>query len=214
MNAPMVYECSKPKIVDPNKRYPALFLIHGKGSNERNMFDIVHGLEEEFYIFSIRGHIPQRPGYSFFTFKIYGHPDREGFDQGINLLESFIAYAAEQYPIDHSHLYLLGFSQGAVASMTLALTMGENIKGIVALSGYIPKFVKDEYELKPVNNVSVFISHGEDDQVLPYQWGDSAQEYFKEKGAPVTFHSYQAGHTVSLENQLDFKMWLLDDLQK
>ena len=55
MNAPMIYDLRKPKHVDPNKTYPALFLIHGIGSNEQNMFPLVEGLEEQFYIFSIRG---------------------------------------------------------------------------------------------------------------------------------------------------------------
>jgi len=44
--------------------------------------------------------------------------------------------------------------------MTLALTLGNKIKGIVALSGYVPKFVKEEYPIKPIDEVSVYISHG------------------------------------------------------
>ncbi|GMA62940.1 alpha/beta hydrolase [Alicyclobacillus fastidiosus] len=68
--------------------------------------------------------------------------------------------------------YLLGFSQGAIFAMTLVLTSGNCIKGIMALSGYIPGcFVKEEYNIKPINEVSIFISHGEMDQVLPYEWG-------------------------------------------
>lgn len=213
MNAPMVYELRRPKRMIPNKNYPALFLIHGKGSNERNMFDFVSGLEDDFFIFSIRGHIPQPPGYSFFTFKIYGQPDREGFDEGIQLISSFIDYASEEYPIDVKHMYLLGFSQGAVMSMTLALTLGHKIKGIVALSGYIPQFALEEYDIKPVDGLSVFISHGEKDPVLPYQWGMAAQKYFNEMNASVSFYSYQEGHTVSLKNQEDFKLWLMKDIK-
>lgn len=210
----MVYELRRPKVIDPNKLYPALFLIHGRGSNEQNMFDLVTGLEEHFFIFSVRGHIPQPPGYSFFTFKIYGHPDRDVFDEGIELLTSFIDYAAGKYPLDTRYFYLLGFSQGAVASNTLALTMGDRIKGIVSLSGYIPLFVKDEYDKKPVKGLSVFISHGVDDSVLPFEWGESARDYFTVVGANVTFYSYNCGHTVSEQNRHDYKQWLLDDLKK
>lgn len=214
MNAPMIYELRKPKQIEPNKSYPALFLIHGKGSNEHNMFDFVGGLEEQFYIFSIRGHIPQPPGFSFFTFQIYGQPDRKGFDACVGLLTNFIDYATEQYSLDKNHLYLLGFSQGAVMSLTLALTLGNRIKGIMALSGYVPKFVKEEYEKKSVDGLSAFISHGEMDRVLPCEWGIEAQEYFNRMGASVSFHTYQEGHTVSLKNQQDFKNWLLSDYKK
>jgi phospholipase/carboxylesterase len=214
MNSPMIFALHKPKQVDPEKTYPALFLMHGIGSNEQNMLPLVDGLEDQFYIFSIRGHLTQPPGYAYFTIQGFGKPHREVFDEGVKQVSSFIDYACEQYPLDSSRLYLLGFSQGAILSMTLGLTLGNRIKGIVALSGYIPGFVKDEYEIKPVNNLSLFISHGEMDQVLPFDWGVTNDVYFRELGATVTFQTYQEGHTVSLRNQQDFMKWLVDDLEK
>jgi phospholipase/carboxylesterase len=213
MDAPMIYDLRKPKSVDPDKTYPALFLIHGIGSNEQNMFPLVEGLEEQFYVFSIRGPLAHPPGFSYFTIEGYGKPHRDVFDQAVSRLTSFIDYASEQYSLDRSQLYLLGFSQGAILSMSLALTLGNQIKGIVALSGYIPKIVTEDYDVKPVSELSVFLSHGEMDQILPYEWGVEAQEYFNQLGAKVSFHSYQEGHTVSLQNQRDFKKWILDHIE-
>ena len=214
MNAPMIYELRHPKTIDPSKKYPALFVMHGIGSNEQNMLSLVDGLDEQFYIFSIRGHLSQPPGFAFFTIEGYGKPHREVFDEGVNRLTSFIDYACEQYPLDKSQLYLLGFSQGAILAMTLGLTLGNKIKGIVALSGYIPAFVKEEYTIKPVDEVSVFISHGEMDQVLPFEWGLANNEYFRQLGAKVTFNTYQEGHSVSSKNLHDFTTWLLQNLKK
>jgi phospholipase/carboxylesterase len=211
MNAPMIYELRRPKEINPDKKYPALFIMHGIGSNEQNMLSLVNGLEEQFYIFSIRGHLTQPPGFAYFTIQGYGKPHREVFDEGVSKLTSFIDYACEQYPLDKSHLYLLGFSQGAILAMTLGLTLGSKIKGIVALSGYIPAFVKEEYKVKPVDEVSVFISHGEIDQVLPFEWGIANEEYFRGLGAKVAFQTYPEGHTVSLRNLQDFTNWLLID---
>lgn len=214
MNAPMIYELHRPANVDPNKQYPALFMMHGIGSNEKNMFSLVAGLEDQFFIFSIRGHLQHPPGFSFFTIEAYGKPHREVFDQGIENLTNFINYVTEQYNIDSRHLCLLGFSQGAILAKTLCLKLGNRINDIIALSGYIPKFVKEEYDIKPVDEVSVFISHGQFDNVLPYEWGVASNEFFKELGADVTFKTYQEGHSVSLENQQDFTNWILTDLSK
>ncbi|WP_378935756.1 alpha/beta hydrolase [Metabacillus herbersteinensis] len=210
----MIYELRRPRQIDPNKTYPALFVMHGIGSNEQNMLSLVNGLEEQFYIFSIRGHLEQPPGFAYFTIQGYGKPHREVFDQAISKLRSFIDYASDQYPLDLSQLYLLGFSQGAILSMTLGLTLGDRIKGIIALSGYIPAFVKDEYNVKSVNQMSLFISHGEMDQVLPYEWGKDNNEYFQGLGATVMFKTYQEGHTVSVQNHDDYVKWLLDSLEK
>ncbi|KAA0548777.1 esterase [Bacillus sp. BGMRC 2118] len=208
MNAPMIYEVRKPNHIDPLKKYPVIFLMHGMGSNEKNMLSLVEGLEEQFYLFSIRGHIQQPSGYAFFTIEGYGKPHRDVFDESITRLSSFIDYTIDHYNIDTKHLFLLGFSQGAILSKTLALALGNRIKGIVALSGYIPAFVKEEYTQKSVEEVSVFISHGQYDQVLPYEWGVESKQYFEQVGANVTFRSYKAPHTVSLQNQQDFINWI------
>jgi phospholipase/carboxylesterase len=210
----MIYELRKPKHVDPNKTYPVLFLLHGIGGNEQNMLPLVADLEEQCFIFSIRGHLPQPPGFAYFTIQGYGIPHREVFDHAVDLLTSFIDYACDQYPLDQNRLFLLGFSQGAILSMTLGLTLGNRIKGIIALSGYIPGFVKEEYDIKQVDDLTLFISHGEMDQVLPFEWGVANNEYFQKLGANVTFQTYQVGHSVSLKNQQDFMKWLVENLEK
>lgn len=214
METEMIYELRRPKNLVPGQKYPALFVMHGIGSNEHNMFSLVNGLEDIFYIFSVRGHLTQGPGFAYFTIQGYGKPHREVFDEGINKLANFIDYATENYPIDTDQLYLLGFSQGAIVSMTLAVTLGNKIKGVVALSGYIPKFVKEEYTINTGDHLSVFISHGEYDQVLPYEWGRENVEYFTKFGGPVTFKSYPEGHGVSEKNLQEFQSWILNDLQR
>lgn len=209
----MIYELRKPKQLDPNKRYPALFLMHGIGSNEQNMLSLVDGLEDSFYIFSIRGHLTQPPGYAYFTIQGYGKPNRDVFDDAVNNLTGFIDYACTEYPVDHNNVYLLGFSQGAILSMTLGLTLGNRIKGIVALSGYIPAFVKEEYKIKSVDNLALFISHGEFDQIFPADWGKANNDLFHLLGADVTFKTYPEGHTISQTNYQDFTKWLLNQLE-
>ncbi|ULT54710.1 dienelactone hydrolase family protein [Neobacillus drentensis] len=214
MTAPMIYELRRPAQMESGKTYPALFLLHGIGSNEQNMLPLVDELENQFFIFSIRGHLPQPPGYAFFTIEGYGKPHRTVFDEGVNKLISFLDYACSKYPIDEKQIFLLGFSQGAILSMTLGLTLGQRIKGIVALSGYIPAFVEEEYIIKSVENLSIFISHGEMDQVLPFEWGVANDEYFRKLGAAVTFRTYPVGHTVSAENHQDFIKWISEQLEK
>ncbi|QGQ47694.1 alpha/beta hydrolase [Metabacillus sediminilitoris] len=208
VQSPMIYELRKPKEIDPEKSYPALFVLHGIGSNEQDMLSLVDGLEDTYYIFSIRGHLIQPPGFAYFTIQGFGKPHRDVFDVAVNKLLHFIDYACEAYPVDRNQVYLLGFSQGAILSMTLGLTLGDRIKGIVALSGYIPAFVKEEYKIKNVEQLSLFISHGELDQILPFEWGLANNELFNKLGANVTFKTYREGHTVAPNNLRDFRTWL------
>jgi len=207
MKNQLIYELRTPEHIEPGKKYPAIFLLHGMGSNEKNMMPLVSGIEKDLFVFSIRGPLQQPPGYAFFTVHGFGNPHRDVFDGAVNQLENFIEYAAENYPIDASEIYFMGFSQGAILSMTLGLKLGKRIKGIIALSGYIPGFVKEEYEIQSLDGVSAFISHGEHDQVLPFEWGVDAEAFYSQNGADSSFSEYPEGHTVSNENFNDFTAW-------
>ncbi|MBO9598003.1 MAG: dienelactone hydrolase family protein [Cohnella sp.] len=200
-----------PANIDPDKKYPTLFTLHGKGSNERNMYGLAAPLAEEFIVIGVRGNLPLGAGYQYYDLKSLGNPIREMFDQAVRQLEAFIRYASEKYPIDSSKRYLLGFSQGAILSMTLALTMGEQLKGIVALNGYVPEFVKTEYSLRSLQEVSIFISHGEFDSVFPVRIGHETAAYFKDLTPRLTFNLYPSDHGVTEANRQDFVSWLRQD---
>lgn len=211
MNPFYHYDIHLPANYDKDKRYPAVFTLHGKGSNEKNMFGLVTPMTDDFIIIGIRGNLPLGAGYQYYDLKSLGNPIREMFDEAVKQLGAFILYATEKYPIDPGKRYLLGFSQGAILSMTLALTMGDQLKGIVALNGYLPDFVKKEYLLRSVKDVSVFISHGEYDSIFPVRIGHETAAYFKDQTQRLTFKLYPSDHSVSEENQLDVLDWLKQD---
>ncbi|MDQ6418926.1 dienelactone hydrolase family protein [Paenibacillus sp. LHD-117] len=205
------YDIQLPSNMDPDKTYPTIFTLHGKGSHEKNMVSLVDPLAADFIRIHIRGNLTLGAGYQYYDLKSLGNPIRELFDQAVQQLEAFIRYATERYPVDANRRYVLGFSQGAILSMTLALTMGNQLKGIVALNGYVPAFVKTEYPLRAVEDVSVFVSHGEYDSVFPVRIGHETAAYFETLTDRLTFNIYPTDHGVSEENRRDFVSWLERD---
>lgn len=208
MTAPLHYEIRKPNQMDPNRTYPALFLLHGMGSNEKDLLPLVEGLENQYLIFSLRGPIEQPPGYAFFTIEGFGKPHVPVFENATDLLIQFLDYATDIYPVDPQQIYFMGFSQGAISSMSLSTRIPDRIKGVIALSGYVPAFVKQQTALSASSNVNYFISHGQQDPVLPFQWGVEASDYFSSLGANVIFNSYPDGHFISQQVFNDFRTWL------
>jgi hypothetical protein len=63
--------------------------------------------------------------------------------------------------------------------MTLALVLGDKIKGIVALNGYVPKFVKEEHSIQSTEAISMCISHEEYDNIFPVHIGYENNKYFQ-----------------------------------
>ncbi|MCR2807375.1 alpha/beta hydrolase [Paenibacillus soyae] len=206
------YDIQYPPHMDPEKKYPVVFMLHGKGSNEQNMLNLAAPLNEEFIIVGIRGNLRLGNGYQYYDLISLGNPVRAMFDDAVGQLDAFIRYATDRYPIDPAKRYVLGFSQGAILSMTLALTMGDQLRGIVALNGYVPGFVKTEYDLKDVSQVAMFVSHGQFDTVFPIRIGHETAAYLETLSPrSLMFNIYETDHGVSGENQKDFANWLRQD---
>lgn len=190
-----------------NEKQPAIFLLHGMGSNEDDLFQLTTAVDGACHIFSLRGPIKATPGYAFYL-EQEGEPVRNVFDQVLMHTQNFIYEAIQEYDLDLERIYVLGFNQGAVLAQSLALTMGNKLAGVIALSGYLPKFVEEEYVKFNVDRLKMFMSHGTYDYVVPFEWAQNAKERFEDYGADVTFKAYEDGHGVTPQNIEDLSAFL------
>lgn len=208
MHTNLAYTVSLPSKMGEEKKYPVIYAMHGMGSNEKDIMSVVEELKDDYIIIGIRGPLEMNSGFGYFTIKSFGNPNIDSFDKAIEEIEVFINNSPNKYPIDSSKQFLLGFSQGAILAMTLALKMGNKIKGIIALSGYIPKHVKETYSIQSAHETSIFIGHGEFDQIFPLTIGNENYEFFKVRNKLLIFNSYPIDHQISLKEKDDFIVWL------
>ncbi|MCM3135494.1 alpha/beta hydrolase-fold protein [Paenibacillus polysaccharolyticus] len=211
MNSTYMHEVKLPPHYDKTQQYPVIFALHGMGSDEQDMLRLMEPLSTDFIIVAIRGPIVQGGGYAYFQIKSIGNPVRELYDASVQGLQQLIIELSAQYAIDPARRYIAGFSQGGIMAMTLALVMGDAIKGIVAMSGYIPQFVKEEYALKPYSNLSAFISHGDQDHLFPLQLGEDNASFFRNHTNQVTYVPYSGGHHVTPELYAKLQHFLRTD---
>ncbi|MDM5281139.1 alpha/beta hydrolase [Paenibacillus silvae] len=213
MSSSYIHEVKLPPHYDKNKQYPVIFALHGMGSDERDMLQLMEPLSSDFIIIAIRGPLVQGGGYAYFQIKSIGNPIRELYDASVQGLQHLILELSAQYAIDPARRYIVGFSQGAIMAMTLSLIMGDAIKGIVAMSGYIPQFVKEEYTLQPSPNLSALISHGDQDHLFPLHLGEDNAAFFRSYTNHVTYMPYKGGHTVTPELYAKLQHFLRTDAQ-
>lgn len=208
---PLVH-VSRPGTVDSNA--PAVVLIHGRGTNERDLLSIGAQLPEEIHVLSVRA--PQSMGgpnsYTWYDLDLSAgglhssQPDPEGFRRSLDLVHEFVEAATEHYDLDPDRIGLLGFSQGSITSLSALLERPEAYRWVIALNGYLAE--SHEGDAANADGKPVFIGCGSMDQVIPPQRAERAAELLSEGGADVRFETYGVGHGTTPQELSDAVQWL------
>ncbi|MFS8880199.1 alpha/beta hydrolase [Synechococcus sp. H55.11] len=117
--------------------------------------------------------------------------------------------------LDPGQVYLLGFSQGAIMSLYLALTQPEKLAGVVAMSGRLsPEILAEAVEPERMKHLAILAVHGTADAVLPIAFGRQIRDYFAPLPLNFTYREYEMGHEVAPESLRDIQTWLQNRLDR
>jgi phospholipase/carboxylesterase len=141
---------------------PLLVLMHGRGSNESDLFSLSPLLPLEPVIASVRAPIAEGPGFSWF--------DADGYVEDGPTLEQADAAASAVLEwlsgIRYTSVSILGFSQGAAMVLQLLRMTPESFSCGVALSGFsVSGDHPGDAELAKTRP-AVFWGRGTDDTVI------------------------------------------------
>jgi phospholipase/carboxylesterase len=196
---------------------PLLVLIHGYGSNENDLFSFADYLHPDFLVISLRAplNLPMM-GHAWYSIHF---DDEQGKwsddDEAIASREQVLAFLESlqhDHPYDPTQVHLLGFSQGAILSYSLALTYPNRFASIVALSGYLNE--KITTIPKEGKIPQIYVGHGAQDEVVPYQWDKQGVERLRQEGIDVHFDSFPVGHTISQDGFHKLLAWQNELLNK
>jgi len=193
---------------------PVLFMLHGYGSNEEDLFSFASELPKELFIISVRAPYNLEPyGYAWYAINFDAQNGKWSDDEQAILscekMLTFMEDACKAYNLNKKNITLLGFSQGTILSYALALSNPEKIQNVIALSGYINEgILTDGYKGKDHSNLNVYASHGQVDQVIPIEWAQRAPVFLKKLGVNHKFEEFPVGHGVAPQNFYSFRAWL------
>ena len=91
---------------------------------------------------------------------------------------------------------LVGFSQGAMLALDVALAADPPVQRVAALSGTLLVDSLPALRAGTTAPPSVFVAHGRDDRVLPFAAGSAIPTLLSAHGYPVKFFPFDGGHQI------------------
>ncbi len=193
---------------DDPETAPAVVVLHGRGADEEDLLPVARHLPDDFHVVSLRAPDPLQGGYTWYELDLSGggleesQPDAGDFRRSLDLVAESVERATEAYDLDPDRIGLLGFSQGAITSLSLVLADPDRYAWVVALHGYL---ADSHADLDPdgIEGKPVFVGAGAGDRVIPESRSAAAADRFAEVGADVTSDSYPGGHGIGQRELAD-----------
>jgi phospholipase/carboxylesterase len=209
---PLVHLARPPRVAGAG-RPPLLLQLHGVNSNERDLFSFAEVLDPRFQVVSVRAPLVNGPD-AFAWFQVQRLPegfriDPEQLRQSRDRLLELIPAAVAAYEADPERVYLLGFSQGAIMSLTTLVSQPDPIAGIAAMSGRLPP--EAQPWIAPADQLAgapIFMAHGTLDQVIPVSYGRNAEKVLRTLPVDLTYREYAMPHTIGSDAMRDMLAWL------
>lgn len=198
----------------PSAHPPVLFLLHGVGSNEKDLFSFADKLPAEYLIISARGPITIANGrYAWFHVDFTPNGPSIKFEEQENsrrLIAKFIKEMQAKYHFDEKKVLLCGFSQGGIMNYSVALTNPGLVKGIAIMSSrLLPEIKPLIAPADKLKGLNIFISHGTADNVLQVDYARAAKTYLESIALKPEYHEYTGvAHTINAAMFTDLLKWI------
>jgi phospholipase/carboxylesterase len=215
----MTLTCNIRPPKEPSDQPPLLLLLHGYGSNEKDLVELTPYLDPRFLTISVRAPETLAPDmYAWFPIEFVPggiNVNASDAQKAFQTLERFISELPSAYTFNSEKIYLMGFSQGAVMSYLYSFFHPDQLAGTVAMSGRVPpKDMLADIDQASLTNFPIFACHGLYDEVISIDSGRECKTMLETLPVSLSYHEYPMGHQVSYESLKDISEWLTRQLDQ
>ena len=185
-----------------------LVVMHGRGSDERDLFALAPQLPDEYLIASLRAPIAEGPGWSWWEpGGVHGDPAAEEVDRAVAAVITWL----DSLPFTPSRIGTLGFSQGGAMATHLLRRDVARIAFAVNLAGFLVSGEQEGDAALAVSRPPVFWGRGAQDELFRGELASlvTRTEPWLATHATADVHVYPGlGHSISREELDDVNAFL------
>ncbi len=181
----------------------ALVLLHGVGSNERDLLEIAPHLADDRLIISLRAPIAIGPSsYAWFHVQFTEQGPVHNWEEAsssLSALEESLQDLSVKSGIPLHDIAVFGFSQGAIMTIGLALRSELEFERYFAVSGRTLPELAEAASRSPLTGYKkrkIFVAHGTLDSKLPIDLARNTEKTLRAAGFQLTYKEYEADHTI------------------
>ncbi len=177
-----------------------LLLLHGWTGDENSMWIFARNLPRDYLIMAPRAPYPAQPsGYSWRPMRRGQHqvPGLEDLRPAAGDLISLVDSFGAANHLDIQSFDVIGFSQGAALTNTLALLYPHRIRRAGVLAGFVPAGAAELLAKHPLDGKRFFVAHGTLDEMVNVEYARQSVHMLQQAGADVLFCEDEVGHRLS-----------------
>ncbi|NBO19569.1 MAG: phospholipase [Proteobacteria bacterium] len=182
-----------------------VILLHGWGADGANLIDLAElyaqVLPDAIFVAPNAPYVCEVNPYGYQWFSLTDRQPQhmlDGVRNAAHILDHFIDHALHELELDNSKLALVGFSQGTMTALHVALRRTPQIACVVGYSGALiaPEALPAEIAARP----PVCLIHGEADDVVPFAGMKAAASALEKHGVHVQTHARPfLGHSIDMD---------------
>lgn len=182
-----------------------IIILHGWGADGANLIDLADMLSphfpEAYFIAPNAPHVCEVNPFGYQWFSLMDRQPQhmlEGVRSAAKVVGGFIDEKLKELGLKEENLALIGFSQGTMVSLQVAIRRNPQIAAVVGFSGALLgiETVPGEIAARP----PVCLIHGEVDDVVPFGALKQATDTLKAHGVAVESHPRPfLGHSIDME---------------
>ncbi|WP_433063856.1 alpha/beta hydrolase [Dactylosporangium sp. CS-033363] len=193
----------------PDPAAPLVILLHGRGSDERQILTLAEHLPVGPSYAAVRAPIAEGGGFAWFANRGIGRPVAESLRAGLDWFRAWLDATAPP----GRDVLLIGFSGGAAFAGGLLLDDPSRYRATAILYGTLPFDAGLPTTPGRLAGASVFVAQGEHDSVIPRELLDATWRYTREEsGAEVLARRDPVGHGIALAALTALSAWLEQQL--